>query len=293
MGKTIKVKVSFKDDEDNAEELTSEATDTVVAAAVTAVPADWSLTPDGLGAGERFRLLFLSSEPRNAVPTDIADYNAWAQGLVSNGHADIQGYSSTFRIVGSTADVDARENTGTTHTSSDMGVPIHWLNGDKAADDYADFYDEDWDEEASMRNESGTTVSAPANVWTGSEHDGTESVAGGGSRPLGNTSSSPFAGTTVGRPNSDNLGSGPVSSNQEFNNNLDNNFYGLSGVFSVSPPGEIVWSASLTVEVSKSPLKHTWDSTPPLTRAVWTPLLSYMTGTTSLSSICTTKSVAS
>ena len=35
-------------------------------------------------------------------------------------------------------------------------MPIHWLNGNKVADDYADFYDEDWDEEAiDDKNELG------------------------------------------------------------------------------------------------------------------------------------------
>ena len=52
--------------------------------------------------------------------------------------------------------MDARDNTGTTYTSSDKGVAIYWLGGNKVADDYEDFYDEDWDEEAAMKNESGT-----------------------------------------------------------------------------------------------------------------------------------------
>ena len=43
LGTTIKVTVSFTDDASNAETLTSAAT-----AAVSAVPADWSLPPTGL-----------------------------------------------------------------------------------------------------------------------------------------------------------------------------------------------------------------------------------------------------
>ena len=237
VGKTIKVKVTFNDDEDNAEELTSDATDTVAGAAVTAVPADWSLTPDGLGTGERFRLIFVSSATRNATPTDIATYNTWIQDQVAAGHADIQEYSSDFRVVGSTADVDARDNTGTTYTSSDKGVPIYWLNGDKAADEYEDFYDETWDEEASMRTEAGTTVAAPAYVLTGSTHEGTEYFLGA------------LGGSTLraGAPNSNAADSGPISGYNVSNTDI-RPFYGLSGVFSVSPPGEIVYSAVLTVE---------------------------------------------
>ena len=50
---------------------------------------------------------------------------------------EIRAYSSQFRVVGSTAAVDARDNTKTTGT----GVPIYWLNGAKVANNYADFYD--------------------------------------------------------------------------------------------------------------------------------------------------------
>ena len=56
----------------------------------TEVPSDWSLTPDGLEFGDQFRLIFVSSASRNAVPTDIATYNTWIQGLAAAGHADIQ-----------------------------------------------------------------------------------------------------------------------------------------------------------------------------------------------------------
>ena len=38
------------------------------------VPADSSLVPDGLGPGDQFRLLFISSASRNATPTSIATY---------------------------------------------------------------------------------------------------------------------------------------------------------------------------------------------------------------------------
>ena len=242
VGNTIKVKVSFQDDEDNAESVTSAATGAVAGPAVTAVPADWSLIPDGLGAGDRFRLLFLSSETRNANPTNIDTYNTWIQNRVDAGHADIQDYTETFRAVGCTAAVDARDDTGTTYTASDKGVPIYWLNGDKAADEYEDFYDETWDEEASMRDESGNTVSAPGSVWTGCGHDGTEFFCNLMSLALGNN-----MGVVYGVPNSDVTNAGPLSSSASGSRTGGRPFYGLSGVFSVSPPGEILYSAKMTV----------------------------------------------
>ena len=104
---------------------------------------DWSLIPAGLSSGDSFRLIFLSSTKRDGSATDIATYNTFVQTRAAAGHTDIQAYSDGFTVVGCTADTDARDNTGTIG----VGVPIYWLNGNKVADDYADFYDGDWDEE--------------------------------------------------------------------------------------------------------------------------------------------------
>ena len=104
------------------------------------VPDDWPLIPTGLGVGDSFRLLFLTSTKRNITNSiDIGDYNTFVQNRAAAGHADIQDYSSLFKVVGSTAAVDARDNTGTTYTNTDLGVPIYWLGGNKVADHYRDF----------------------------------------------------------------------------------------------------------------------------------------------------------
>ena len=201
-----------------------------VAVPATEVPVNWSLVPSGLQEGDQFRLLFLSSTSRNAAPTSIATYNTWIQNRVAAGHTDIQGYSSTFNVVGSTAAVDARDNTGTTYTSglSYKGVPIYWLNGNKVVDDYEDFYDGGWDEEASMRTEAGTSIEAPNYVWTGSDDDGTEEFFAGSSLALGKGS------VRLGAPNNNtNIDEGPLSGTQNFHNSSSYKLYGLSGVFRV------------------------------------------------------------
>ena len=224
LDKTIKVRVTFTDGGGFPERLTSDATGPVTPLTVS---SDWSLVPSGLGPGDRFRLMFISSGGRNARPTSIDAYNTWIQNLAAAGHMDIQGYSSTFNVVGSTADVDARDNTGTTYTSSDKGVAIYWLNGNKVADQYQDFYDGDWDEEASMRNQSGSSVSAPSpatGVWTGSDHDGTEGAASMGA-------SGGF--TTIGKPNSGASGDGPLRSQASHGSGQNKKLYGLSDVFEV------------------------------------------------------------
>ena len=200
-----------------------------VATPPTLVPETWSLKPSGLSLGDQFRLLFLSSTKRDGSSTDIATYNTFVQTRAAAGHTDIQAYSDGFTAVGCTEDVDAVDNTGTTGA----GVPIHWLNGNKVADDYADFYDEDWDEEGHNQNknelgENGPNTNNSGNYpWTGCDHDGTEGFALSDSAALGTTDA------TVGRPNSSTSGHGPLSGGG-FKDTGDNRpMYGLSAVFEV------------------------------------------------------------
>ncbi|MYH77938.1 MAG: hypothetical protein F4134_09485, partial [Acidimicrobiaceae bacterium] len=139
-----------------------------------------SLIPSGLSYGDRFRLLFVTSTKRNAASADIADYNAFVQTRAAAGHAEIVAFASGFRAVASTAAVDATDNSDTNTTVDGVGVPIYWIGGDKAADDYADFYDGDWDSRAAV-DESGSTVDVDNSgdllngngIWTGSNSSGT------------------------------------------------------------------------------------------------------------------------
>ena len=133
------------------------------------VPDDWPLTPSGVSAGGKFRLLFVTSTARDATSSNIADYNRFVQNRAAAGHSSIRPYKDGFRAVGSTDAADARDNTCTTGT----GVEIHWLNGNKVADDYADFYDDSWDD-ANLKNEGGNGITGSSiQVFTGSGADGT------------------------------------------------------------------------------------------------------------------------
>ena len=194
------------------------------------VPNDWGLIPSDLGTGDQFRLLFLSSTDTDATSANIADYNTFIQNRAAAGHADIQDYRAGFRAVGCTAAVNARNNTGTTGA----GVPIYWLNGSQVADDYADFYDGNWDDEANDKNESGNNgpdTSLEVNYpVTGCDHDGTEAFFDGTSRALGRSRA------RIGVPNNSHLISyGPLSSNINDTNTESRPMYGLSQVFEVPP----------------------------------------------------------
>ena len=197
----------------------------------TLVASDWALKPSAVSAGDKFRLIFATSTNNNATSTNIADYNDVVQDLAATGHSSIQPYSSGFQVVGCTASVDARDNTSTTYTSTDKGVPVYWLNGNKVADDYEDFYDGSWDDEANPKDESGNNrdLSTGADSpFTGCDHDGTEAMFSGSSRGLGATGS-----VRVGKPNSSNSGDGPIGSSSGSGRTNSRPMYGLSEVFQV------------------------------------------------------------
>ena len=209
----------------------------VASSHVEYVYSDWDLKPSGVVGGDQFRLIFLSSTKRKATSLDIADYNTFIRDLTSEGHTGIQRYADAFNVVGCTASmpgfpagVNARDNTGTTGT----GVPIYWLKGNKVADNYQDFYDGSWDDEANVKNESGSNglnINQSANhPWTGCEHDGTEAFVSGASEGLGEND---VDFVRVGQPNSSDTGHGPLS-NGDYESSSDNRpMYGLSQVFEV------------------------------------------------------------
>ena len=200
-------------------------------ALINEVLASWSLTPAGLAVGDQFRLIFLSSTKRNALSTDIGDYNTFVQDRAATGHAGIQAYSGGFGVIGCTAAVDARDNTATTGT----GVPIYWLDGTKVADDYSDFYDGSWDDEVNDKNESGTDAhdtSQEANYpITGCMDNGTEESAGAHRpRSLGSTDDN----VRIGRLNSTGTEQDPIDGNGVAATTATRPMYGLSAVFEVS-----------------------------------------------------------
>ena len=187
------------------------------------VPFGWALKPSGLAAGTKFRLLFITSTTRDATATDIATYNTFVQTAAKAGHSAISdSCGNLFKVVGSTSVTDARDNTGTTGT----GVRIHWLNGNKLADNYADFYDGSWDDYGKT-NESGAS-STDTLVATGSNSDGTKDA----NFPLGGS-----VVVTAGTPRT---GTNPISDGPTGTTNQS--FYGLSPVFEVgagTPPPSI------------------------------------------------------
>ena len=151
------------------------------------VPHDWSLRPDGVPTGETFRVLIVTSTTRDAESGDIAVYDAHVRSaLARRGHVDIEDYGPLFKALAATAGGAAPKSHTDTDPDDDMSEEIWWLNGPKAADDYADFYDRSWDHSNPARTEAGdkktftdvrdgNALLADRLVWTGTRVDGTPS----------------------------------------------------------------------------------------------------------------------
>ena len=163
---------------------------TACSAEVT-VPSDWALKPTGVASGGKFRLLFVTSNRRDARSTNIAHYNSFVQARAANGHAAIQNYGKGFRVLGSTQAVNARANTCS--RSSDTDAAVYWLNGTKVADNYGDMYDGSWDSNADRIESGNSNTAVTSRVWTGTNNNGTTDSFNylGGFSPAFGTSNSP------------------------------------------------------------------------------------------------------
>ena len=140
----------------------------------------------GLNPGDQYRIAFLSTGTITGESADIATYNAFVQGL-----ATTAGLGGTWNIIGSTATVDARDNTGTNPTLDGIGVPVFLMDGTSLyAADNADL----WNGGNSIYldiDENGDQVTSNVDrIIAGTMNDGTAhswqflgSIGDGGTQP--------------------------------------------------------------------------------------------------------------
>ena len=195
--------------------------------------ADYGLVPAGVRNGDSFRLLFIT----HATTTAESDQGFSFDESVVKAVVDSQGrwpffrqsegVVSSQRALLSTPGVDARVRTDTTFTAGDKGVPIYWLRGAKVADDYEDFYDGDWDDEASPTDSTAKVVTVTTQPWTGSSNDGTELFAGTVSLALGRTR------VGIAGLDSTTVGHGPLSGGDIAATGMLRPLFGLSQVYVV------------------------------------------------------------
>ena len=209
------------------------------------VPADWSLKPTDIAEGGQFRLVFVTSGRSEADSASIGTYDAFVQSHANTGHTDIRQYGPRFKVLGSTQNVHARDHTGSNPSldRGGRGVPIYWLNGFKAADDYRDFYDDGWDHFNPGRDESGASVQFgnADTVWTGTQHGGQSDASG----YLGHATI-----IRVGRPYSNNpVSRGDITKSAQRN---AGRMYGLSPVFQVAVAESV--EPTISIAAGTSPL---------------------------------------
>ena len=78
------------------------------------------------GPGDTYRLAFYTQDKRNTLSNDIADYNSFVQSVAAGSTAFPLLGNATWKVLGSTATVSARQNTG---TETNDGLPIFVLDG--------------------------------------------------------------------------------------------------------------------------------------------------------------------
>ncbi len=218
------------------------------AGAQTRVSSDWPLIPPEVGAGDTFRLLFVTSTEVQLNSDSIHHYNAFVQARAAAGHAAIQSHSSLFRVLASTAAVAARDNTGTNPGTDGPGEPIFWLgSGVRVADDYEDLYDGYWDSESWTTEAGGSGSDQALGILNGSTADGR-------SKPKW-----PFRNITTqgervggGKLNSGGMPMYSVDRGAGADGTLSTRVYALSSVFQVAPdtlgPGGIYVADAMAVE---------------------------------------------
>jgi hypothetical protein len=140
-----------------------------------AVQAAIVVPPTGLAPGSEYRLVFVTSDTRDATSTNIADYNTFVQNAARSSSAlntalTAAGFNPTsinWTAIASTSAVNARVNTATQTT--DTSRPIYRLDGALVATGYADLWDGSIGVPINL-TELGSSIAV--NVSTGTRPDG-------------------------------------------------------------------------------------------------------------------------
>ena len=138
------------------------------------------VVPTGLAPGDQYRLVFVTAGARDATSTNINDYNTFVTNQATGGTPGIDtaldtalngaGFdlsTITWKAIGSTSAVDARDNTGTNPSST--GVPIYLIDGNRVANNNADLWDGQLQHPINLNN---LDISSLSHVWTGSNDSG-------------------------------------------------------------------------------------------------------------------------
>ena len=124
----------------------------------------------------QYHLVFVTDGTRDATSSNINDYNTFVTNQVTGSlqateltNAGFNLGTITWKAIGSTGSVAARDNTGTNPSST--GVPIYLIDGNRVANNNGDLWDGSILTPINRtQNDSPNIVSE---VWTGTSNKGT------------------------------------------------------------------------------------------------------------------------
>jgi hypothetical protein len=138
--------------------------------------------------GDKYRLAFVTRATTQATLKDIATYNTFVQGVANSSSLNLGG--ATWKVIGSTATVDARDNTSTNPLWNGTGEPIFLVDGTtKIANNYNDLWDGTINHALNLDEKSVLFAAGP---FTGSNSNGTKDIG----NVLGNTTNLTIGSTT-------------------------------------------------------------------------------------------------
>jgi hypothetical protein len=177
------------------------------------------LTPPGLNPGDEFRIVFISSQRRDATSSDISDYDTFIADLAAAaGLTSYFGVPVTWQALGSTSAVSALSRVPLASPA------LYLLDGTKVADGGADLWDGTVD--AAIVLSESLTNEDDSMVLTGTLADGSASATA----PLGGPASVLF-----GIALSGNLDADWVASNEVIFT-IERSIYGVSSILTVPVP---------------------------------------------------------
>lgn len=187
--------------------------------------------PTSLSPGDKYRLVFTTSNTRNAASSNISDYNSFVTNT-ANTIPELVALGTTWSAIASTSSIHARDNTSTHPLLA--GVPIYRLDDQRVANGNADFWDGSIIVPLSIDQSGGPAQSTFA--WTGTTPAGVASSGGAGTSLVGFDPS--CGGCIVGAPASgdpSSTSSAWVSSGALFFPGQARPFYALSGELTAVP----------------------------------------------------------
>ncbi len=196
------------------------------------------VVPTDLAPGAQYRLVFVTDGTRDATSTNINDYNNFVTNQVTGSALanalSGAGLTTTWKAIGSTASVAARDNTGTNPSST--GVPIYLINGNKVANNNADLWDGSI--QTAINITQNDSASGLPQVFTGTITNGTNQET---STVLGSGGNVGPGGNVLYGNNGDTETDVWIWDDQA-DSALEQSFYGMSGVLTVpgnQPPAPV------------------------------------------------------